>query len=93
MEKLGIALEESPHVGAEYVDALGRTYDALGSPAASQFWNAKQFIQSIAAHLLKSNDFTVVDLTGFTQAQIAQVGAYLGTLSESALARIIKIGF
>lgn len=27
-------LKESAHEGAEYVDELGRTYDALGTPAA-----------------------------------------------------------
>ena len=93
MELLGIELQESSHIGAEYVDALGRTYDALGTPAASQFWNAEQFTNSIASHLLKSNDFTVIDLTGFTSGQIAEVNAYLGTLSDAQLARIIKVGF
>jgi hypothetical protein len=84
MQQLGISLQESTHVGAEYVDALGRTYDRLGTPAASRFWNATQFTNSIATHLLKSNDFTVVDLTGFTPAQIADVNQYLGTLSEES---------
>jgi len=93
IEKLGIVLRESAHVGAEYVDALGRTYDALGTPAASRFWNAAQFMNSIASHLLKSNDFTVIDLTGFTQAQIGQVNAYLATLTAAQLARIIRVGF
>ena len=93
MQKLGLELRESPHVGAEYVDALGKSYDALGSPLASKFWNAEQFTSSIASHLLKSNDFTVIDLTGFTSAQIGEVTAYLGTLSKAQLARIIKVGF
>jgi len=93
MRQTGIELRESAHVGAEYVDAVGRTYDALGTPAASQFWNAKQFNNSIGSHLLKSNDFTVIDLTGFTSGQIAEVNTYLGTLSEVQRARIIKVGF
>ena len=49
---------ESEHVGAEYIDNLGRTYDAVGQPGASQFWNEEQFLKSIDDHLLKSNDTT-----------------------------------
>ena len=66
MKQTGIRLYESPHVGADYVDAVGTTYDALGTPRASQYWNQKQFINSIDDHLLKSNNFTIVDLNGFT---------------------------
>src|SRR5579885_1517160 len=58
----GLTLRESPHRGAEYIDDLGRTYDALGDPRASQFWDEKRFLSSIDHHLLKSNDFTVIDL-------------------------------
>jgi len=90
---LGKSLKESPHVGAEYVDDLGRTYDALGTPAASQYWNAKKFFKSIDGHLLKSNDFTVIDLTGFTPTQIAEVKNYLSGLSKAQLDKIIRIGF
>jgi hypothetical protein len=91
--QLGKSLKESPHVGAEFVDDLGRSYDALGTPKASQFWNEKQFLNSIDGHLLKSNNFTVIDLTGFTPAQIAAVNKHLATLTPAQLARIIKIGF
>jgi RHS repeat-associated protein len=91
--QLGKPLKESPHVGAEFVDDLGRSYDALGTPKASQFWNEKQFLNSIDGHLLKSNNFTVIDLTGFTPAQIAAVTKHLATLTPAQLARIIKIGF
>jgi hypothetical protein len=52
----GRTFGESPHVGAEYVDDLGRSFDALGSPAASAHWNQTQFLRSIDSHLLKSND-------------------------------------
>ena len=90
---LGKSLKESPHVGAEYVDDLGRAYDALGTPAASQYWNAKKFFKSIDGHLLKSNDFTVIDLTGFTPTQIAEVKNYLSGLSKAQLDKIIRIGF
>ncbi len=91
--QLGKSLKESPHIGAEYVDELGRTYDALGKPVASKFWDQKKFLASIDDHLLKSTDFTVIDLTGFTPAQIAAVNSHLATLSPAQLARIIRIGF
>jgi len=61
---LGKGLRESPHVGAEYLDDLGRAYDAVGGLNASKFWNEGKFINSIRKHLLKSNDFTVVDMKG-----------------------------
>jgi RHS repeat-associated protein len=91
--QLGKTLRESPHIGAEYVDDLGRSYDALGTPNASKFWSQKKFLASIDGHLLKSNDFTVIDLTGFTPAQIAAVNSHLATLTTAQLARIIRIGF
>jgi hypothetical protein len=89
----GVKLRESPHRGAEYIDDLGRTYDALGDPKASQFWNERLFLNSIDHHLLKSNDFTVIDLTGFTQQQIAVVRNYINSLPQGSQAKIIRIGF
>lgn len=91
--KLNEPLYQSEHVGAEYVDEFGRTYDAMGTPEASRFWNAAKFFESIDRHLLKSNDFTVIDLTDFTPGQKAAVGSYLDTLSSAARARVIRIGF
>jgi hypothetical protein len=91
--KLGVPLAESPHLGADFVDAAGKTYDALGTPAASQRWNQKDFIKAIDDHLLKSNDFTVIDLTGFTPAQIQIVQRHLSTLKPDQLAKLIRIGF
>lgn len=89
----GRTFSESTHVGAEYVDDLGRSYDALGNPAASAHWNQGQFLRSIDSHLLKSNDFTVIDLTGFTPRQVGIVSAYVDSLSPASQARIVRIGF
>jgi hypothetical protein len=89
----GLKLRESPHRGAEFIDDLGRTYDALGNPKASQFWNEKRFLNSIDNHLLKSNDFTVIDLTGFTQQQFTVVRNYVDGLPQASQAKIIRIGF
>ena len=38
MEKTGLTFVESKHVGAEYIDQFGRTYDAMGTLRASQHW-------------------------------------------------------
>ena len=83
----------SEHEGSEYTDDLGRTYDALGDIRASQYWNEGEFTKSIRSHLLKSNDFTVVDLTGFTDAQIRAVDDYIRSLQGEWQSKIIKIGF
>ncbi|HEU5218534.1 MAG TPA: hypothetical protein VFU23_07735 [Gemmatimonadales bacterium] len=91
--KLGIPLWESENEGAEFVDALGHTYDAVGRPLASKFWNEKEFVDSIDRHLRKSNNFTVIDLTGFTDAQKAAVSAHIKGLSAESQATIIRIGF
>jgi hypothetical protein len=84
---------ESDHGAAEYVDDQGRRYDALGSPGASTFWNEKEFLYSIDSHLLKSNDFTVIDLTGFKPEQVNAVRDYLDGLPAVAQSKIIRIGF
>jgi RHS repeat-associated protein len=81
----------SNHPGAEYIDDLGRTYDQLGDPLASRYWNESQFLAAIDKHLLKSNDFTVVDLTGFSSAQVDTVLTYLSELSASSQARLVVI--
>jgi hypothetical protein len=84
---------ESDHFGAEYVDDQGRRYDPLGTPSASKFWNEKEFLYSIDSHLLKSNDFTVIDLTGFTPEQVTIVREYLDALPPATTSKIIRIGF
>ncbi len=89
----GLTLKESEHVGSEYVDELGRTYDQMGNPKTSQFWNEKSFLGQIDKHLLKSNDFTVIDLTGFTEAQITTVRNYVNSLPAQSQAKIKRIGF
>jgi RHS repeat-associated protein len=88
-----LTLNESEDVGADFVDQNGQTYDAMGSPAASQYWNEEQFLDSLDSHLLKANDFTVVDLTGFTGSQISTIANYINSLPAELQAKIIKIGF
>jgi hypothetical protein len=91
----GRTFNESPHLGADYVDDLGRTFDAVGTPSASQYWNVNEFLLSIGQHLapMKSNDFTVVDLTGFTQEQIRVVTTFINSLPPGVEEQIVRIGF
>jgi hypothetical protein len=84
---------ESPHEGAEYVDDLGRSYDAIGDPQASRYWNERRFLDAIDQHLLKSNHYTVLDMTGFTPDQIAAVRHYVDGLPARDQAKIIRLGF
>jgi hypothetical protein len=80
----------------EYVDDQGRTYDQMGNPNTSKYWNpgaAQKFYQAIQAHLLKSMDFTVIDLTGFSEQSTADITSYVDSLPEAEQAKIIRIGF
>jgi hypothetical protein len=80
----------------EYTDGQGRTYDQMGDPQTSKFWNpnsAQKFYQAIAKHLLKSMNFTVIDLTGFSDTAISDITDYIDSLSEADQAKIIRIGF
>jgi hypothetical protein len=93
MDETGLEIKEGSHVGEEYVDQFGRTYDAMGTPSASQYWNQSEFFDSIDRHPLKSNDFTVIDLTSFTTEQISAVQNYISGLAPELQSKIIRIGF
>jgi hypothetical protein len=82
-----------PDPGYDWMDDLGQTYDAMGDGTKSQFFKLKQFTDSISSHLLKGNNFTIVDLTGYTDDQIAGVRAYVDALTEAQQAMIRRIGF
>ena len=90
---LGRDLMESSHVGEEFFDVAGRTYDAVGGPGAFKKFNLQQFTGSIEGHLRKSIDYVVVDVTGATKAQIKTIGSYINNLSQEERAKIIQIGF
>jgi RHS repeat-associated protein len=90
----GIKLYESAAEGADFVDELGRTYDAVGGIGASTHWDEKQFLKSLFEHVAhKTNDFTVVDLVGYAQHQIEAVKKYVGGLPPNLQAKIIRLGF
>jgi hypothetical protein len=80
----------------EYVDNQGRTYDQMGDPKTSKYWNpssAQKFYAAVRAHLLKSMDFTVIDLNGFSEQSISDIKNYIDSLSPADQAKIIRIGF
>jgi hypothetical protein len=80
----------------EYVDNLGRTYDQMGDPKTSQYWNdrtSQKFFNAIQGHLRKSIDYTMIDLTGFSEQSAAEISAYVNSLPAEMQARIIRIGF
>ncbi|WP_225848314.1 hypothetical protein [Streptomyces sp. HPF1205] len=81
----------------EYMDSQGRTYDQMGNPVTSQFWDRpgapQRFYNAIQEHLNKSIDFTVVDLTGFSEQSATDIRTYIESLSPAQQAKIIRIGF
>jgi hypothetical protein len=82
-----------PDPGYDWVDDLGRTYDAMGDGTKAEFVNMDQFKASIDSHLLKSNDFTVIDMTGFSPDQVRTVAEYVDSLSPAQQAQIVRVGF
>ncbi len=90
----GGSLTETPNASSDFTDANGKTYDALGTLSASANFNQDQFLASIDSHLLKSNDFTVIDLTGFTQDKVNIVNNHLNNLPPNLQNQpIIRLGF
>jgi hypothetical protein len=90
-QKLGRRLIESEHVGADFIDEAGIAYDAMGYPGGA--WNAADFTAQIGKHLNKSGATVVLDMTGYSAGQIAEVTSYLNSLSSELRSRIITIGF
>lgn len=79
-----------PDPGFDWVDDLGRTFDAMGDGTTSKYFKFDKFKAAIDHHLLKGNTFTVIDMTGYTADQISAVRAYVDTLPASS---IIRVGF
>ncbi len=98
------AQEQNPDLGlktsaeerdGEYVDKYGRTYDQMGNPEASARWDVQRanFLNQISKHLRKSVDFTVIDLTSFSEQAISDVENFVDSLPEAEQAKVIRIGF
>jgi hypothetical protein len=82
-----------PDPGYDWVDEMGRTYDAMGDGTKSRYFKLREFTNSIDSHLLKGNDFTVIDMTGYTPEQIAAVTKYVDGLPAASQALIRRVGF
>ncbi|HWO25152.1 MAG TPA: DUF4157 domain-containing protein [Kofleriaceae bacterium] len=79
-----------PDPGFDWIDDLGRTFDAMGDGTKAKYFKFDQFKESIVHHLRKGNTYTVIDMTGYTAEQIAQVRAFVDTLPAD---KIIRVGF
>jgi hypothetical protein len=93
-QRLGRKIYESVHEGADFVDEIGKTYDAVGGgKRAARHFKWSEYKRTIARHLRKSVDYVVIDLTGFSESQIQRVREYLLTLPDMLRSRIVPIGF
>ncbi|MCU1284169.1 MAG: repeat-associated core domain protein [Acidobacteriales bacterium] len=88
----GKALVQSEHVGAEFVDAAGKTYDAMGGGKAFEhFKDGSQFFNSILHHVNKSVDQVVIDLAGASKQQIGAVKDFVKTLTKEQQAKVVYV--
>jgi hypothetical protein len=91
-QKLGQSVTVSEHIGAEFISAAGKTFDAMGTPQAYASWNQGQFMAAIDRHLLKSVDYTVIDLTGASERQVGAIRSHVGSLSKELREKVIFVG-
>jgi|WetSurMetagenome_2_1015567.scaffolds.fasta_scaffold76381_2 RHS repeat-associated protein len=91
-EQTGLSLIQSEHIGAEFVDAAGKTYDAMGGGKAfDYFGNGGKFFESIVSHVNKSVDNVVIDLQGASKTQIKEIKAFVGTLTQEQIEKIMYV--
>ncbi len=84
----GVSLTRSADPGVDWVDANGITYDAVGNFKPEFFdqqWSNLQ--RRILDHMAKA-DLVPVDVSRFTEAQIAQVKDFVGPLGP----RVFLVG-
>ncbi len=91
--QLGVRLEESAHVGAEFVVAgANKTIDAMGTPDAYKYFGSgKQFFESIVHHVNKSVDYVAIDLQGASRNQTKAIEKFVGGLKEEQRNKIIYV--
>ena len=84
----------APTPEVDWVDDEGKTYDQIGNPQASQHWayQERNFLGQISDHIAKA-DYTVLDMTGFTQSQIDTVRQYVDGLPQADQDKIVRLGF
>lgn len=94
--KEGLRLIQSPHRGADFVDAVsGRSYDVMGGPRAFMFWSKQReniFNQIIDHVRYKSADFVPIDLKGASKEQIKAIKEFVNkTFTEAERKKIIYL--
>ena len=92
-ESLGIR-ELTEQNGPDLQDIHGKTYDLIGGPASAENWyrdGGQSFLDSLASHSLKA-DVVPVDLTGFSESQIAQINERLTGLEHARHEKYIFFG-
>jgi len=88
----GKALAESAHVGEEFVDAAGKTYDAMGGGKAFEhFGDGSKFFDSIMSHINKSVDQVAIDLKGASKEQVGAIKDFVKTLTKTQQKKITYV--
>jgi RHS repeat-associated protein len=91
-QQTGTALVQSEHVGAEFVDAAGKTYDAMGGGKAFKFFgDGSKFMDSIVSHVNKSVDTVAIDLQGASKSQIGAIKNFVKTLTEQQQKKVTYV--
>jgi RHS repeat-associated protein len=88
-QQLARQLRRDPSGAADWVDAAGRTYDAVGPVPVGKF-DLTAFTRQIDRHLLKQGlDRVVVDVSGLRAGERAAVVTHIQGLTPAQQARII----
>jgi hypothetical protein len=93
-EQTGARLVQSEHVGAEFVDAAGKTYDAMGGGKAFEaknFGDGSKFMNSIVKHVNKSVDKVAIDLKGASKDQVGAIKGFVKTLTRKQQDKVIYV--
>jgi hypothetical protein len=76
---------EEENAGEDFIDENGKTYEAVGTPKAYQYWSEEKFLASLRDHLYrKSADFTVPDVTGASSEQVDVIFANMDSWVKGA---------
>jgi RHS repeat-associated protein len=91
-EQTGTALAQSTHIGSEFVDSAGKTYDAMGGGKAFEhFGDGAKFMNSIVKHVNKSVDKVAIDLKGASKEQVGAIKDFVKTLTKKQQDKVIYV--
>lgn len=94
-EFAGRTFRKSADESYDFVDSKGFKYDALGAGARAQYQTIdRSFLDQITRHINKQGlDYTIIDMTGYSPAQIRVVRMYVDLYHGTDAHRILRIGF